>query len=145
MDWYYYILIGVGALFGLFLIVLIFGKLTKPSYKKVQKYLVQKPVEEVKSVEISTKKMDTPIGLNLEGKFNIDDFDVEETQERKDDFGGLDFSKLKKPVDKKKPLLEQIRELSPELKALVFDRGLARKDYEFMSKKDWIRIPFNEV
>jgi hypothetical protein len=28
---------------------------------------------------------------------------------------------------------------------LLFDRGLARKDYDFNSKKDWTRITFNEV
>ena len=35
-----------------------------------------------------------------------------------------------------KSLAEQINELSPELKALILDKGLARKDVELKSKKN---------
>ena len=71
--------------------------------------------------------------------------DNEETYDQQEDdetIRGFDYDQFEPPkLQKPKNLLEQIRELSPELKMLIFDRGLARKDYDFKSKKDWIRIP----
>lgn len=136
MAWYYYILIIVGVVLAFFVI----KKLTKPKFKKVEKYLKMAPVEQTKPAIKSEAKVETPVGLSLDAKFKTEEetyynSQKEEEQEIPNISDAFDFNKFSKGL-KKNNILEEIRGLSPELKALIFDRGLARKDYEFMSKKD---------
>jgi len=140
MAWYFYILIIVGIVLVFFLI----KKLTKPRFKKVEKYLKPKSVEVKKEPVKSEMKIQEPIGLNFDAKFIADEDNYIPKEDKEDSYEPFDFGRHTR-MKKQKTILQQIRELSPELKALIFDRGLAKKDYEFMSKKDWIRIPFNEV
>ena len=137
MAWYYYLLIAIGVIGFFFLLT----KLTRPKFKKVKKYLQQKPAqEEKKIVSVEQKVVSSPVGLNLDAKYKTDEELYYENQADKkasyNEQSDIDFSKLKRKNQNTKSILEQIQELSPELKALIFDRGLARKDYEFMSKKD---------
>ena len=113
---------------------LLIKKFTQPKFKKAKKYLEQQvKVEKVEKQEVIEKA--SPIGLNLNSVYT----DEEESFYSQDDeeINDFDFEKFNPPkVEKHKSLLEQIKQLSPELKMLIFDRGLARKDYDFKSKKD---------
>jgi len=135
MEWYFILLIIVGGLLVLVCALLVIRKLTQPKFKKAKKYLEQHAkIEKVEQQQEEVAK-GSPIGLNLDSVYA----DEEESLYSQDDeeINNFDFEKFDPPkVEKKKSLLEQIRELSPELKMLIFDRGLARKDYDFKSKKD---------
>ena len=145
MHWLTVVLIIVGVIIALALIVFVLGKLSRPKFKKAQKYLAKKPAttENVVAKKVET---DSAIGLNLDGVFNFEEEKYFEENTNDEEV----FDSKPKPLTKAKPqatktLLEQIRELSPELKALIFDRGLARKEYDFNSKLDWTSITFKEV
>ena len=140
MAWYLILLIILASVIGLFGFIFLLGRLTKSKFKNAKKYLSPKvhietaPVEEKKVEEVVASK----IGLNFENQFSDDEqpyFEDENDQEQNFEGMNLDDYKINKNT-KTKSLLEQIRELSPELKMLIFDRGLARKEYDFKSKKD---------
>lgn len=138
MKWYFILIIIAGALLGLFLLILTISKITKPKFKHVKKYLSPK-TPEVKAVKEEQKAtpVSSPIGLNFDNVYAEEDARDSLENDEEPDFSGFDFSKVNhKNQQQNKSILEQIRELSPELKMLIFDRGLARKDYDFKSKKD---------
>lgn len=146
MQWYMILLICVGVIIALAFVIFVAGKLAKPRFKNVEKYLV-KQEEKKENVEPQEAKVDVSIGLNLDGIFKTDEEVYYESNKEEKNLIAEEKPKMKS-IQKKETgssLLEQIRNLSPELKALIFDRGLARKEYDFMSKKDWTSIPFNEV
>ena len=81
-------------------------------------------------------------GLVFEEKYNIPEEPVKVYPERNLRNLPSPFPKDFVSKKKKKTLAEQINELSPELKALILDKGLARKDIELKkSKKNWTCIP----
>ncbi len=144
MDWYVILLIVVGVIFVFFILTFLLHKLTKPRFKNANKYLNSQPtVPQVKEIKQEEQKV-SPVGLNLDGMFGDDERLYYEQDENKSDLDDFDFNNFsfKREKKEKKSLAEQIRELSPELKILLFDRGLARKEFEFKSKKDWTCIPF---
>lgn len=124
--------IVIGSVIAIIFLYLIIKFLTKPKIKYTKnntniKNNTEKKEEkqaEVKSVE----------GLVFEEKFVYPEEPV-----RNNFNSGL--RKIQKPLsrqifrkEKKKSLAEQINELSPELKALLLDKGLARKDNDLNSK-----------
>ncbi len=134
MAWYLILLIIVGCLLVLIGFFLLIKKATKPKFKDAKKYLeTQQQIEKIE--EKKEQNVASPIGLNLNSVYN----DEEESFYSQDaeEISDFNFEKFNPPKKQEpKSLLEQIRELSPELKMLIFDRGLARKDYDFKSKKD---------
>ena len=67
MDWYIILLIGIGAIVGLFLIIFLLSKLTKPKFKRAKKYLTPKTPEPLAvKKEIKSESISAPtIGLNF--------------------------------------------------------------------------------
>lgn len=143
MPWYLILLIVVA---GIAVVGIFVKKLTGPRFNKnAHKYLVKK---EEKNEEVHTNtevKPDSAIGLNLEGIFSTDEEIYFEGNKQNEEERIKPRPMNKAKIDTGKTLLEQIKDLSPELKALLFDRGLARKEYDFNSKQDWTSILFTEV
>ncbi len=134
MPWYLIVLIVVAVVA---VIAIFVSQLSKPRFgKNAQKYLVKKeaPKEEIKTnAEV---KPDSAIGLNLDEIFSANEENYFEENKQNDE-ERVKFRPMNKAkVQTGKSLLEQIKELSPELRALLFDRGLARKEYDFNSKQD---------
>ena len=137
MAWYLIVLIVLASLVGLFLTIFIIGKIARPKFK----FKHEKKHTNVKASKVEQPKpiiTNSNIGLNLEGKIPYADYFDDEPKEIDEPKIDVDKESLKAYNDKtkNKSLAQQIRELSPELKVLLFDRGLARKDYDFNSKKD---------
>ena len=135
MAWYWIILIIVASILALFLTCLLLSRVIKPKFKH-RAHKEKKSYSEG-GVPIITNPN---IGLNLDGKIgNTNYYDEPQIQKNYDD-SDIDKDALESYKnylkDKKKSIIDEIRNLSPELKVLLFDRGLARKDYDFNSKKD---------
>lgn len=139
MAWYMILLVIVASIIGLIILWKFLKLITKPKFKYNNK-LEKNQEAEIKPVENNNTKPDVK-GLSLDARFDIkdDEEEIEETEEQAERRRNL-FAKFDKDIhskpSNKKTLLEEIRSLSPELKAMLFDRGLARKDYDFKSKKD---------
>jgi hypothetical protein len=137
MAWYFIVLIVLCAIISLFVIWFLLSKILKPKFK----YKVHKKTNKEKSAIDSIPVITNPkIGLNLDGSIAGDKLYEEETVSKVNDDIDKDaldaYKNYLKSKTPKKTILEEIRQLSPELKVLLFDRGLARKDYDFNSKKD---------
>lgn len=136
MAWYYIVLIVICVII---LLWFIFRKLTRPKFKhtKTKKAEAEKPKVNV--------QMKEGVGLNLEDQFNSDpslyaemNVDKKNMNDQRRQFREREFSKIREKMNqqkKEKSLAEQIRELPPAIQMLIFDRGLARKEYDFKSKK----------
>ena len=144
MAWYYILLICLG---GIVILWFVLSKFTKPKFK----YNKTKTDTETPRLNVQIKE---GVGLNLEDKFQTDSALYSEintgrtNNNRERNLREMDFAKMKEKMNRqKKPksLAQQIRELPPVIKMLIFDRGLARKEYDFKSKKSWTSIPFIEV
>lgn len=138
MAWYMILLIIIASIIGLIILWKFLKLITKPKFKNNFKFEKNQEAE-IKSVENNNSKPDVK-GLSLDAHFDInDDEEVQETDEEVDRRRNM-FAKFNKDFhsksSNKKTLLDEINSLSPELKAMLFDRGLARKDYDFKSKKD---------
>ena len=127
------VLIILGSLAGLVFLYFIIKVLTKPKIKTFQTPKIKKAEKQAQQVQAEVKSVQ---GLSFEEKFIVPEEPVK--LDYKDSLKNLpkDFPLAKKRTPKKKSLAEQINELSPELKALILDRGLARKDIDINSKKD---------
>ena len=146
MEWYFILLIAVGILLSLLFIIFILGKFARPNFRKAKAYLQKKEV--APKTEVKTKQSESmPIGLSFDDKFNTVNEEAYYHENKKTQikppvapFDAEGFNKFKERFNRKKQeqktLIQKIRELPPELKVLLFDRGLARKDYEFKSKKN---------
>lgn len=137
MAWYMILLYIFAGILGLGCFIWVLGRLFRPKIKYKPSTMVQTPVKEEIKEEIE-KPMS---GLSLDNKLSLDEDSVEESQEDEEPihFNENEYSNFRRRLAQKhnkKTLLEQIQELSPELKMLIFDKGLARKDFEIMSKKD---------
>ena len=137
MPWYLSILIVVAVIASIVFFIFVVGKLSKPRFNKsAHKYLVKKEVAKEEVAKKEEEKTDSAIGLNLDGIFSTEEEIYFEENKPKEEVLSRPRPITKAKVETGKTLLEQIRELSPELKALLFDRGLARKEYDFNSKQD---------
>ena len=134
MEWYFIILIVIaGLVFLWFSIKLI----SKPKFNKIER-----EISSHVDSKLNTKK---EIGLSFDDKFNKSEnlySDINIPTKRKfapiDTYREKEFEKIRAKINqqkKEKSLAQQIKELPPALQMLLFDRGLAKKEYDFKSKK----------
>ena len=122
------ILLIIGSALVVFVaLILILKKVTTPKFPK-RDYFEKKKTNENMQVSQGLSFDDSYISENPEY--------AEQVVDEKDVLDSFDkYQKMFSPR-REKTLIEQINELSPEMKMLLLDRGLARKDFEIKSKKN---------
>ena len=72
MEWYLIVLIAVGALVGLFLLILLLGKVFKPKFKHHKKQVVS-PLQKPSGTQAVSSSVGQMVGLNLDNKLKLEE------------------------------------------------------------------------
>ena len=115
-------------------VLLILKKITMPKFPRTDDFIPKKTVGKPEITQ-GLSFNDAYIKENPEYVEQVEEQEVEEDPFQK-------YKNSFKP-SKEKTLLEQINELSPQMKILLLDRCLALKDSDKNSKKSWIRITYD--
>lgn len=123
----------VGAFVFLVIFLATVKKLTMPKFPEID----YETYKNIKHRETIQNKTDYEPKLSFSDKY-IDENSENELEEKTDERPEkINFPRFRPNIEpKKKTLLQQINELSPEMKMILLDKGLALKDFDLKSKKN---------